>query len=296
MMDTETLLIRQDLASRGARLGAHLLDGLALIGAAIPGLLLMLVAEETYDEELFILGGLLLGGGMLALAIYQIYLLSSRGQTIGKRALSIQIVMHDDESNPGFFRAVVLRILLPGIIIYVAILMLEHNAPDLIEEMPWFGNVFYLANILFIFAEDRRCIHDHIAGTKVVDFGGNAPVTTRRIHTTPTYRPMPTYDPPPPAFELPPIGRAPEPEPYATSPMPLSLDDFLIDLGKANKLYLHDVLTEEEYRRRKDQIISKLARWGVDAAPEDVLREVMRLRESDVLDDEDVTRIKDLVL
>jgi uncharacterized RDD family membrane protein YckC len=34
--------------------------------------------------------------------------------------------------------------------------------------LPCIGPFYSLADILCIFREDRRCLHDHIAGTKVV--------------------------------------------------------------------------------------------------------------------------------
>jgi uncharacterized RDD family membrane protein YckC len=40
----------------------------------------------------------------------------------------------------------------------------------LIGSVPYLGTVFHLADCLFIFREDRRCIHDHIAGTRVVRY------------------------------------------------------------------------------------------------------------------------------
>ena len=100
---------------------------------------------------------LLLGFGLLALAgvglaIVQIWMLIKRGQTLGKRMLDIRIVRFSDEGNPGFVSAVLLRAVVPG----------------LIGALPYLGMVFTLVDICFIFRADRRCLHDHIAGTKVV--------------------------------------------------------------------------------------------------------------------------------
>ena len=41
--------------------------------------------------------------------------------------------------------------------------------PGLIGAIPLVGTVFSLVNICFIFREDRRCIHDLMAGTHVVE-------------------------------------------------------------------------------------------------------------------------------
>jgi len=123
------------LASRGSRLLAVMLDGLIFIVTILLGVFL-----------LFPFGVII---GLLALMITQGYLLTTEGQTLGKRLMNIRIVRDEDESNPGFWHAVVLRYIVPG----------------LLGLLPFFE----LADILFIFRDDYRCIHDHIAGTKVIE-------------------------------------------------------------------------------------------------------------------------------
>jgi uncharacterized RDD family membrane protein YckC len=87
------------------------------------------------------------------IVIGQMTLLSVRGQTFGKMALGLYVVDYHNETNPGFFRAVVLRSL----------------GPILIGALPIWGKFFAVINVLSIFGEDRRCLHDLIAGTKVVE-------------------------------------------------------------------------------------------------------------------------------
>jgi uncharacterized RDD family membrane protein YckC len=102
------------------------------------------------------------GGALTALAIvmalsffavlgYQCYLLSTRGQTLGKKWLGIKILKLDG-SPPGFPAAVALRVLVNG----------------LIGLIPVVGGIYVLVDTLLIFRDDRRCIHDLIAGTRVV--------------------------------------------------------------------------------------------------------------------------------
>ena len=38
-----------------------------------------------------------------------------------------------------------------------------------IASIPVVGGLFALVDVLFIFGERRRCLHDHLAGTIVVD-------------------------------------------------------------------------------------------------------------------------------
>jgi uncharacterized RDD family membrane protein YckC len=66
--------------------------------------------------------------------------------------MDIRIVSFDDESNPGFVKAFLLRVFVNG----------------LIGAVPFVGFVYSLVDIFFIFRDDRRCLHDLIAGTKVV--------------------------------------------------------------------------------------------------------------------------------
>ena len=97
--------------------------------------------------------GMVTIGLCLALLLgIQLYLLVTRGQTMGKKFLGIRIVTFEDEANPGFVKVFLLRMLVNG----------------LIGAVPVVGLGYSLVDILFIFRDDKRCIHDLIAGTKVV--------------------------------------------------------------------------------------------------------------------------------
>ena len=85
---------------------------------------------------------------LLAILIAQVVLLSKAGQTIGKKAFNIRIVMVDTSQNGGFGRNVALRAWLTTLLGFI----------------PLFG----IVDVFFIFREDKRCIHDLIAGTHVV--------------------------------------------------------------------------------------------------------------------------------
>jgi len=89
--------------------------------------------------------------GMLGLFIYQWVLISRTGQSLGKKWTGIRIELVDG-NRIGFASGVVLR----------------NWVPKLMGVLPYLGFLFQLADILFIFRQDRRCIHDHIAGTRVV--------------------------------------------------------------------------------------------------------------------------------
>ena len=99
------------------------------------------------------IGAFLAFVAVIALAIYQLWLLGQEGQTWGKKRMSIRIVMNDTGELPGLGRILGLRIIVNG----------------LLGAIPCVGGIYTLADALFIFTEDRRCLHDHIAGTKVVE-------------------------------------------------------------------------------------------------------------------------------
>jgi uncharacterized RDD family membrane protein YckC len=156
-----------ELADRLTRLTAVSLDTLIGIVVAIPGGLILgeafleavvaMVRGQYPDFSEIEPGRLLIGFAVLGLATFalqlvQIYLVSTRGQTLGKRFLGIRIVRASDGSNPGFARAWLLRALVPGII----------------GVLPTIGSVFTIVNYGFIFRADRRCLHDLLADTRVV--------------------------------------------------------------------------------------------------------------------------------
>jgi uncharacterized RDD family membrane protein YckC len=140
------------LAERGTRLAAVLLDGLLILPAAIiGGLGAALGRTDGKPGPGFGIAMGLVGLWIIAVAIYQIYLLSTRGQTVGKRWMKVRVVKLDG-SPPGFVHAVLLRVFVNG----------------LISAVPYLGGIYGLVDILFVFREDRRCLHDLIASTRVV--------------------------------------------------------------------------------------------------------------------------------
>ncbi|MDI1320343.1 MAG: RDD family protein [bacterium] len=135
-----------------------ILDALIGCALALPGGGMMLAAgvlskgTRSPNPALMVAGLVVLGVSILALVIIQIYLLVTRGQTLGKKFLGIKIVTYPDESNPGFVKVWLLRAFVNGII----------------GAIPMIGGIYTLVDLCFIFRDDKRCIHDLIAGTQVV--------------------------------------------------------------------------------------------------------------------------------
>src|SRR4051812_35529481 len=93
----------------------------------------------------WLLGTMLAGFGVF-IAI-QGYPLAATGQTWGKKMFGLRIVDMQGY-KPEFVKLIAMRYLLGR----------------LLGLIPLYG----LVDVLFIFGEDRRCVHDYIAGTRVV--------------------------------------------------------------------------------------------------------------------------------
>ena len=48
------------------------------------------------------------------------------------------------------------------------LIALRYLTTHAIALIPFVDFIYWLVNVLFIFGDDRRCIHDRIAGTRVV--------------------------------------------------------------------------------------------------------------------------------
>jgi len=138
------------LAGRGARFFAALVDGV--------------LQGVVFGAVAFVVPGSLLGFGnsigslfvvlLISLAIFlltQGWLLVQRGQTIGKALLGLRIV------RPDGAKVTPLRVL-----------GLRYGVGFVIAVIPLVGGVYSLIDILLIFRESRRCLHDQIADTIVV--------------------------------------------------------------------------------------------------------------------------------
>ena len=133
------------LASRSKRLVAKIIDFVLLfIAIVIPALTVQFILGDGES----ILAALI---GLLFYSIYQYYLLSTTSQTLGKKYMNIKIIKKDGSSG-GFFTNVVLRDWIIGII----------------GLLPVIGLLVKTVDILFVFRNDRRCIHDMIANTMVI--------------------------------------------------------------------------------------------------------------------------------
>lgn len=148
----------QHLASRGARLGAAFLDGFLIMIVVLPVMYIGGYFSALFDaarsgQQLPFFDQLMWGvvGICLAFAV-QFVPLKNSGQTWGKKAVGVKIVDMDGAQ--------------PSLGVLLGRRYLVYNGVGLI---PFLGGLISLVNILFIFRADKRCLHDLIADTQVVN-------------------------------------------------------------------------------------------------------------------------------
>ena len=129
-------------ASLSARLAAFCIDVTFGVAAYIPGIA---IGGPVVTQTTALLGGLL----FILLVTVQTVILTRSGQTLGKRTVKIRIVCMDTGENGGFVTNVLKRTVVNWIL----------------SMIPFYS----LVDTAFIFRLDRRCVHDHIAGTRVVE-------------------------------------------------------------------------------------------------------------------------------
>jgi uncharacterized RDD family membrane protein YckC len=154
-MNEETLEItskNNTLATRWQRLWASLIDSLTIMIITLPLMyftgMFEMVAEGRQPGAIYNLMIALAGIAFFFAINYKP--LITQGQTIGKKLLSIKIVDLEEELPTG------------------KSLLARYAAYFGFGQIPIVGPLVSIVNILFIFGKEKRCGHDYIAKTKVV--------------------------------------------------------------------------------------------------------------------------------
>lgn len=142
-----------ELAGRWQRLGAVLLDTLIGLVYVLPlmwalGHFDFIPLSRLTPYTVKITVALL---GFVLFVLVHGYFLKRYGQTIGKKMLGIRIADMGD-----------------GIAPFGKIVLLRYLPMSAVPQLPIVGAVLSLMDTLFIFRSDRRCLHDLVAGTRVV--------------------------------------------------------------------------------------------------------------------------------
>ncbi len=137
------------LAGRGERLIAAFIDGILfyLLALVLTYPITFFEGFLSRDASIVLFLAVYVFTALLYIVI-QAYFLSVKGQTIGKMIFHIKIVGYENFRNRGFVRNFLIRDIVNGFLCIIPF--------------------YVLIDILFIFSDDKRCLHDHIAGTIVV--------------------------------------------------------------------------------------------------------------------------------
>ncbi|MGI9335513.1 MAG: RDD family protein [Gammaproteobacteria bacterium] len=146
-----------ELASRWMRVWGVLLDTVIQLTVMAPFLWLSgywqrAMAGTVAPAETLIAG---VGGFVLYLVING-YTLHKRGQSLGKIAVGTQIVSAHSRELKSLVHIAGLRLL----------------PVSVVSNIPVIGAILALVDVLFVFRADKRCVHDLIAGTRVIKYGG----------------------------------------------------------------------------------------------------------------------------
>jgi uncharacterized RDD family membrane protein YckC len=140
-------------AGRGQRLAAAIIDGIISLLLVVPIMLALGTFDYTQagEEPPFMLTLIATVFAFVIFAAVHFVLLRRHGQTIGKWLLKIRIAdMNGDKPDIG------------------TILFRRYLPVSVVGLIPVVGQFLPLVDVLFIFRKDRRCMHDHIAGTQVL--------------------------------------------------------------------------------------------------------------------------------
>jgi uncharacterized RDD family membrane protein YckC len=139
-------------------------DGILLNGLTFPVIFATGLPEKMRSGQLSLLEILaVMMLSTLSWLLLQGYMLAARGQTIGKWLLKIQIVDESSNCLLPIFRVILLRYFwtVPILLVYVFLPL---------EVAIFIFNLATIGNVLWILGDDKRCLHDYVAGSKVVGF------------------------------------------------------------------------------------------------------------------------------
>lgn len=140
------------LAGRGKRLIAHVIDMMAILVLTLPFFLFKNGVSgllENHDGRNWRVHAV---WGCMAFLILNVWLLATRGQTIGKARMKIRILSRNGKKASLF-----------------DILCRRYLPFALLEFVPGVGHVAQAVDAAFVFGKDRTCLHDRLANTVVVE-------------------------------------------------------------------------------------------------------------------------------
>lgn len=154
LMDENNTRREQELASRWLRLGGAIIDGVIFMVLLMPIMFSLGIMDGIMEgqEPTFLMNITMMAISLLVYVVVQGYFLSTAGQTIGKRILGMRIVGYKTNQILSLSKIMSYRVL----------------PIQLLSLIPVLGPLVGFIDVLSIFGAEKRCIHDYLAGTKVV--------------------------------------------------------------------------------------------------------------------------------
>lgn len=151
--DVSVANVSENLAGRGQRLGAAFIDGLVMMLVVLPVMYLLGIFSYIFQGAQPPMTLMLIAAaiGFAAFVAINYIPLSKNGQTVGKKAINIRIA--DLQGNKPDLSTIILK---------------RYLLVQAVNQIPMIGGLVGIIDVLFIFRNDRRCVHDLIAGTQVM--------------------------------------------------------------------------------------------------------------------------------
>lgn len=154
LVDSNNTKKEVELASLWLRFAGAMIDGILFIMLLLPvAVQLGLLDDALAGHPPNFLTNITMSA--ISLVLYVLlngYLLATNGQTIAKRILGTKIVSYKTNEILPLSKIMAYRVLPIQLLSLIPVVG------------PWMG----LVDPLSIFGEDRRCIHDYLAGTQVI--------------------------------------------------------------------------------------------------------------------------------
>lgn len=161
----------EQLAGRFTRFAAVMIDGILLAGILLPIQYYSGFLDRAQLNDISIVDQLTMSGiSICVMLLVNGHLLANHGQTVGKMLTGIQIVDVESGSLIPFARLYPLRYLWLLPLNILAMFIPQQTGTALVVAAS-------LIDSVLIFGPSRRCLHDYIAGTRVVRFHEGRPKT-----------------------------------------------------------------------------------------------------------------------
>lgn len=152
------------LAGLGQRFLARLIDNVIYMVMLLPGAVMIVLSmpdnpnQDPTDEQMgvIIVGGLIVLLGAIVYFGLFIYLQATRSQSPGKYIMQIQIWDYNEDAPASLVQTWLIRSLAMGAMVGAL-------------NCCYLGWLLALVDICMIFGDERRCMHDMMANTYVVD-------------------------------------------------------------------------------------------------------------------------------